>query len=146
VHRAAEGKSSIDALPEDLRELAAEAVRASAHDRNVTGRMDEAILRQMFCNDMTEEQTAFVLDHCGPEVPSILAEPVTRRDIPPALPKTYVRLRRDQSLAPETQDEQIAALRASPGGTVDVVELDTGHDVMISAPAPLARVLDDLAA
>ncbi len=141
-----EGQSSIDALPEDLRELAAEAVRASERDRNVTGRMDEATLRQMFCNDMTEEQTAFVLDHCGAEVPSILAEPVARRGIPPSLPKTYVRLRRDQSLAPATQDEQIAALRASPGGTVDVVELDAGHDVMISAPAPLARVLDDLAA
>jgi len=141
-----DGQSSLDALPPDVRELAAEAVRATVRGGTAVGNMDEATLRRMFCNDMTEGQAAFVLAHCGAEVPSVLAERVTRRGIPLTLPKTYVRLSRDQSLAPDTQDEQIAALRASPGGAVDVVELDTGHDVMISAPAALARVLADLAA
>jgi hypothetical protein len=28
---------------------------------------------------------------------------------------------------------------------VEVIELDTGHDVMISAPAALADVLDEIA-
>ena len=65
--------------------------------------------------------------------------------IPPALPKTYLRLLRDQALPPDDQDRAIAALRDSPGGEVDVVELDTGHNVMISAPQLLAPVLDELA-
>jgi hypothetical protein len=71
---------------------------------------------------------------------------VSRAGIPPDLPKTYVRLARDQSLAPELQDVLIANLRDSPGGDVDVVELDTGHDVMISAPEVLAGVLNRVAA
>jgi ATP-dependent Clp protease ATP-binding subunit ClpA len=33
----------------------------------------------------------------------------------------------------------------SPGGTVDVVEIDSGHDVMISSPHLLAPVLDAIA-
>ncbi len=141
-----DGQSCIDALPPDMRELAAEAVAATVHSGDAVARLDEPTIRRMFCNDMDEAQTRFVLDHCGSEVPSLLAQRVTRRAIPSTLPKTYVRLLRDQSLTPDTQDEQIAALRASPGGAVDVVELDTGHDVMISAPAALAGVLVDLAA
>ncbi|HEV2309479.1 MAG TPA: alpha/beta fold hydrolase [Acidimicrobiia bacterium] len=141
-----EGQSCIDALPPDLRELAGEAVAAQVRSGTAVARLEEATIRRMFCNDMDEAQTRFVLDHCGSEVPSLLAERVTRRAIPSTLPKTYVRLLRDQSLTPDVQDEQIAALRSSPGGTVDVVELDTGHDVMISAPAHLAGVLNDLAA
>jgi pimeloyl-ACP methyl ester carboxylesterase len=141
-----EGQSSIDALPPDLRALGAEAVEATVRSGDAVARLDEATIRRMFCNDMDEEQTRFVLDHCGSEVPSLLAARVTRQAIPSTLPKTYVRLLRDQSLTPDTQDEQISALRASPGGAVDVVELDAGHDVMISAPAALARALNDIAA
>ena len=141
-----EGQSCIDALPPDLRELAAEAVASTVRAGDAVARLDEATIRRMFCNDMDEVQTRFVLDHCGSEVPSVLAERVTRRAIPSALPKSYVRLLRDQSLTPDVQDEQIEALRDSPGGAVDVVELDTGHDVMVSAPAALARVLRDVAA
>lgn len=140
-----EGQSSIDALPPDLRDLAATAVADTVRSGAVA-RLNETTIRRMFCNDMDEEQARFVLEHCGSEVPSLLAERVTRRAIPSALPKTYVRLLRDQSLTPDTQDHQIDALRASPGGTVDVVELDAGHDVMISAPTALARVLTAVAA
>jgi len=140
-----DGQSSIDALPVELRALAADAARASHQDGAVVGRLDDDTIRAMFCNDMDDEQTAFVLDHVGSEVPSLLAQPVTRQGIPPTLPSTYVRLGRDASLAPEVQDAQIAAWRTCPGGPVDVVDLDTGHDVMISAPAELARILDGLA-
>lgn len=67
-----------------------------------------------------------------------------RAGIPALLPKTYVRLLRDQALEPATQNEQIANLRASPGGAVTIVELDSGHDVMISNPSPLAAILSAL--
>ena len=77
--------------------------------------------------------------------PRAFADAVTRVGIPPELPKTYVRLARDQALTPEDQDRQIENLRASPGGEVRVVELDTGHMVMISAPEALAAVLAEVA-
>ena len=140
-----DGQCSIDALPVELRQLAADAASTSARDGVAVGRLDDDTIRAMFCNDMNDEQTAFVLDHVGSEVPSLLAQPVTRQGIPSTVPSTYVRLGRDASLAPEVQDAQIAALRACPGGPVDVVDLNTGHDVMISAPAALARVLDRVA-
>ena len=140
-----EGKSSIDALPAALRDLATDGVGAAGPGAPPAGALDEATIRRLFCNDMDEHQTAFVLAHCGSEVAALLGERVSRRGIPPELPKTYVRLARDQSLPPLDQDAQIAALRASPGGPLDVVDLDAGHDVMISAPARLAPVLDRIA-
>ena len=100
----------------------------------------------MFCNDMTEEQTQLVLSRTGTEAAAVFGETISRVGIPPDLPKTYVRLLRDQALTPSDQDAAIAALRDSPGGTVDVVDLDTGHDVMISAPEALAAVLSGFSA
>ena len=108
--------------------------------------LDAAAIRHMFCNDMSEEQTQFVLEHTGAEAMAVFGERVTRRGIPPELPKTYVRLLRDQALPPSDQDRAIDRLRESPGGDLDVIELDTGHDVMISAPDKLAPVLERIAA
>ena len=61
--------------------------------------------------------------------------------MPAEIPKTYVRLGQDHALPPAAQDASIAALEAVPGGTVTVVEIDSGHSVMISRPAELAAVL-----
>jgi hypothetical protein len=98
----------------------------------------------MFCNDMDEQHARFVLDRTGTEAAGILAEPVSRVGIRPELPKTFVKLLRDQSLPPDTQDMLIEHLRDSPGGEVDVVTIDAGHDVMISQPKELADVLNRL--
>jgi hypothetical protein len=100
----------------------------------------------MFCNDMDEEQARFVLDRTGTEVVEVLAEPVSRAGIPPLLPKTFVKLLRDQSLAPDHQDLLVQNLRDSPGGDVEVMRIDAGHDVMISRPKELADVLNGIAA
>ena len=71
---------------------------------------------------------------------------MTRKGIPPELPKTFVKLLRDQSLPPEHQDLLIEHLRESPGGSVEVVTIDAGHDAMISQPAKLGSVLNRIAA
>ena len=137
-----EGGNVIDTLPTEVREIARDAVAAArAGGANPMGGLDEATVRRMFCNDMDDEQARFVVDHTGVEAPSAFAEAVTRVGIPPDLPTTYLRLLRDQALAPEDQDEQIANLRASPGLDVQIVELDSGHDVMISAPDRFAGAL-----
>jgi pimeloyl-ACP methyl ester carboxylesterase len=61
------------------------------------------------------------------------------------MPTTFVRLARDNALPPPTQDGCIARLRHDMD-VVDVIEIDSGHDVMISAPAALAAVLEPIAA
>jgi pimeloyl-ACP methyl ester carboxylesterase len=142
-----EGGSSIEALPEALQGVAREALKV---DRNggldpVPG-LDEGTVRYMFCNDMDETQVQFVLDHIGLEAPGPLSEAVTREGIPSALPKTFVKLLRDQSLPPEHQDVLIEHLRESPGGNVEVVTIDAGHDVMISNPKALGSLLNRIAA
>jgi pimeloyl-ACP methyl ester carboxylesterase len=143
-----EGGCVFDALPEELRDISRQAFDQSIAARafDLGRAMPEPMLREMFCNDMDEAKTQFVLEHFGNEAIGVLGEAVSRKGIPADLPKTYVKLLRDQSLPPALQDELIANLEASPGGSVDVVELDTGHDVMISNPAALAPVLDRLAA
>lgn len=140
-----EGGAVVDALPETVRAMTREAMqRARDGDVAMGPGMDDALKRHLFCNDMSEEQTRFVLDRCGHECPSAFLDEVTRAGIPPELRKTYIRLLQDQALEPAVQDEQIAHLRASPGGDVEVVELDCGHDAMISRPRDLAAVLDAL--
>ena len=142
-----DGGSSIEALPDALQEVAREAL---SRDRDggldpIAG-LDEGTVRYTFCNDMDETQVRFVLDHAGIEAPGPLAETVTRQGIPPELPKTFVKLLRDQALPPEHQDVLIEHLRASPGGDVHVETIDAGHDVMISNPEGLASVLNRIAA
>jgi pimeloyl-ACP methyl ester carboxylesterase len=140
-------ESIIDALPEDVRERTRTAMSEATAGQSGAGMggLDDATKTRMFCNDLDEEQTELVLSHTGAEAPRAFADPVTRLGIPPTLPKTYVRLARDQALTPEDQDRQIENLRASPGGELRVVELDTGHMVMISAPEALAAVLAEVA-
>ncbi len=137
-----EGQTIIDTLPVELQAMTRDAVEGARAGGLPMGGLDEATIRRMFCNDMDEEQTAFVLAHCGVEAPAVFGDRVTRRGTPATTASTYVRLARDQALQPGDQAAQIASLRASPGGPVEVVELDTGHDVMISAPAQLAPILE----
>jgi pimeloyl-ACP methyl ester carboxylesterase len=141
-----EGGNVIDTLAESVREMTRQAVEAArAGGAHPIGGLDETTIRRMFCNDMDEVQSRYVLDHIGVEAAAAFADPISRIGMWPNLPITYVRLLRDQALAPEDQEQQIANLRASPGLEVQVVELDTGHDVMISAPERLAAVLESIA-
>jgi pimeloyl-ACP methyl ester carboxylesterase len=136
-----EGGLVFEGVPAGSKDAASAAGLGEGRAPERTTGLERDVTTTMFCNDMDEAQTQFVLEHTGVEAFGVFAERVSRRGIPPDLPKTYVRLLRDQALTPSDQDAAIAALRTSPGGTVHVVELDTGHDVMISAPDQLAGVL-----
>ena len=140
-----EGGLVVEGDPSDSQSRARELVD-DATSSSGSGGLDEATIRFMFCNDMDEEQTRLVLDRIGPEALRVFGERVTRRGIPPDLKKTYIRLLKDQALPPADQDRAIANLRESPGGNVDIIELDTGHDVMVSSPERLAQVLTPIAA
>src|SRR5262249_42586480 len=141
-----EGGSAIEALPEDLRAMTRQAVEeARQGGDNPIGGVDEQMIRVMFCNDMDEEQTRFILEDTGTQGAVGLAERVSRAGIPPELPKTFVKLLQDQSLPRDLQDVLIQNLRERPGGDVDVVTIDAGHVVMISRPKELADVLNRIA-
>jgi pimeloyl-ACP methyl ester carboxylesterase len=149
-----EGGCAIDTLPAEVREISREAIaRAGTVDggervddgAGETGVLDDGTARSMFCNDMDAERTRFVLERLCPESVNLLNETVSRLGVPPALAKTFVRLSRDQSLPPDTQSQMIANLERSPGGRVDVVELDSGHDVMVSHPRELAALVARIA-
>lgn len=141
-----EGGRVVEGVPSHSREAATQVLEQVGAGSFPSVRMDDTTITSMFCNDMTPEQTRFVLEHTGLEVGPVFGEKVSRAAVPPDLPKTYVRLARDEGLPPADQDEAIARLRACPGGDVEVIELDTGHNVMISAPAQLAPVLNAIAA
>jgi pimeloyl-ACP methyl ester carboxylesterase len=126
-----EGGTVLDMLPPEIFERAA-------------GGLTDEVVRDMFCTDMDDDQFRFVLDHIGTEVLGVMTEPVSRIGTPSGLPTTFVRLARDHALPPATQDACIARLRRE-SDVVDVIDLDTGHDVMISAPVALAGVLDAIA-
>jgi homoserine acetyltransferase len=98
-------------------------------------------MRKLFCNDMNPEQARFVVENCGPEAVGLIGERLSRAGIPASLPKTYVKLLRDATIPLKKQAAMIANLRACPGGDVEVVELDSGHDAMISHPAELAEII-----
>lgn len=139
-----EGRSVMDTAAPDVRDLGE---RARTRPRVGRGAgLDEATARAMFCNDMDDEQARFVLDRLGAEAEGIVWEPVTRAGIPPSIPKTWVRLLQDRSLPPSVQDASVRNLEDVPGGTVEVVDLDAGHDAMVSRPAELAAILERVVA
>lgn len=144
-----EGGSVIDALQGDVAEMAranlAQSMARPPSDRPTGPSLPEEMLRHMFGTGLDDEQMQLVLDHFGNEVMGIMAEPISRADLPAATPKTWVRLVRDAVVSLDEQAANVAHLEASPGGTVEVVDLDAGHDAMISHPRELAAVIDRIA-
>lgn len=137
----------IEAEKIEAAKIEAERIEAVEQSGEATGpQLDDARVIEMFCNDMDEAQTRFVLDHFGNEALPVISERVSRAGLSPDIPKTWVRLLQDAVLTLDIQDRQIANLEASPGGTVTVIELDAAHNAMISRPRELAEILDGIAA
>lgn len=141
-----EGGSIVDILTGSSGEHAIENIeRVEAQpveDSEAVGpQLSEDRLIEMFCNDMDDTQTRFVLDHFGNEALPVIMEQVSRAGVSPEIPKTWIRLLRDAIMTVDLQDGCIANLEASPGGSVDVIDLDAGHNAMISQPEVLAGIL-----
>lgn len=131
-----EGGNSLDSLPWHLRVLA----RRNARRADTREQMPKWLARRMFCSDMDENDTKYVLERLVPESISLVLENVSRTNLPPSIPITYVKLLRDKALSPSTQSRMIANLRAPAVRT-----LEAGHDAMISRPQELARILNEIA-
>ena len=99
-------------------------------------RLPRPLARALFCNGMSRERTRFVTDRLVPEAGWLVREPIPGPR-PGAPPVTWVLTTRDRAVPPALQRRTIAAL----GSVDDVVEVDAPHDVMVSDPGELARVL-----
>jgi pimeloyl-ACP methyl ester carboxylesterase len=103
------------------------------------GALHPDLARVMFCNDMDDKQVASTLARMGPECISVMSEPADLTGLRHPIPRTFVRLTHDAIVSFETQNRMIENL-----GGAEVVDLDSGHMAMISRPADLARILNQL--
>jgi pimeloyl-ACP methyl ester carboxylesterase len=121
-------------------------IRAMAWTSAMAGRIrplpvPRPMARRMFCNDMTEEEREYTLSRICLEAQRISVEKIHRPPLPPTLTRTYIRFLRDRSIPPA-----LATVMAANLGAADVVDIDAGHDGMITRPAEVAAVLNRLAA
>jgi len=85
-----EGHTVVDILAPDIRPIAEENMR----NRRASVLPGE-VARSMFCADMDEEQTRFVLDHLVPEAWAPMLAPSRLAGLSLGIPATYVKLLRD---------------------------------------------------
>ncbi len=134
-----EGQSVLDIVTPEVKALAEENQR-----RALPQRLPEPVARKMFCTDMDEEQTRFVLDRLVPEAWGPLLEPSQLAGLQRGIPASYVKLLADEVVPPALQDQMIANI--ANVGPVEVEEFDAGHDAMISRPAELAALINRICA
>lgn len=134
----AHGQSCLDTLDTAL----ADGVRANiAGNGGVSPVLEREMSVGLYGNDLDEEQLAWMLAHSLPEAGRVLLDPCDLSGLAYPIPRTWIRLTRDQAGTVEMQNQFIANL-----GGADVIDLDSGHMAMISQPAALAAILDEVAA
>ncbi|WP_041939363.1 MULTISPECIES: alpha/beta fold hydrolase [Frankia] len=132
-----QGRSIVDTVPGILGWVA----RRKAATGRPAAPMPRLLARYSFCNGMTREQRAFSLSRLYGESTAVTTEPTDRTGLDRSVPRTWLLTLRDRAQTPATQRRSIEAL----GGVDEIVDLDTGHNAMISHPAELARLLLDRA-
>jgi pimeloyl-ACP methyl ester carboxylesterase len=129
----AHGKAIVDTLGGPL----AWYVRWAVRRGRAPATTPNLVAAWLFCNGMTRRQRRFALSRIHPESPSVIVEPVDHSDLPGDVPRTWIMTLRDRPLSVRAQCRSIAAL----GGVQTLIPVDTCHDLMISEPALLAKIL-----
>jgi len=96
----------------------------------------EVDFETMFCNDLDEKTSTWLLSRLGPEPAGPMAEKVAVATGPPGVPSTYILLEKDEALPPAYQREQARAAQVD-----EIVTLDAGHSAFASRPQELAELL-----
>jgi pimeloyl-ACP methyl ester carboxylesterase len=94
---------------------------------------------ELFASDLDAERTHWLLTRLCPEAPGLLTAAVDLAGLNRPIPRFYVRTSFDHACPPGLQDRSIRNLQP-----VEVIAMDTGHSVMVSAPAALAEALQAL--
>ena len=129
------GSAVVDHIDPDVRDS------VMAGSGNGVFRIDEETARTILCNDLDAEQTEWALAGMVDETTSILGATVDLTALRSGIPVTYIRTTLDQTLPPEQQDAAIAAV-----GAPEVIDIESGHMVMISQPTLLAATLNEIRA
>jgi pimeloyl-ACP methyl ester carboxylesterase len=127
-----EGKSLVDTLTGPL------APRARRNAKK--GGLSESPywgVRLTYLNGVPRARRKFMVGKLYPESARMLAESVSRREMPDEIPRTWILTQRDRALTPKSQRRSIEAL----GGVQTVIEMDTCHCLMVSEPERLAEIL-----
>lgn len=125
-----DGTRVLDQIDPDVRVLVEQSIAGGVYHQTREG------AAAVLCNDMDEATAASALDRLVDDSATLLSERVDLSGYGREIPRTYVHLTRDQCYVEELQQRSIALLRP------DVVDLDTGHMAMVSAPGKLAAVLN----
>lgn len=94
----------------------------------------ESVIRAGLCNDLSEEQTAGLVQGFVPEAIRVYTD--RAHAAVPAVPKLYVKLTKDKEFPSSLQNKMISHL--SPHS---VEQLESGHLPMLSKPGDLRRIL-----
>ncbi|MDA7428390.1 alpha/beta fold hydrolase [Primorskyibacter aestuariivivens] len=135
----APGKSLVDMRREAPRQPLLHAIERSADGLSFSALPEHAA--GVFYNDCTEDQVAYALPRLRPQPISPQATALEDMSRATALPRSYIRCTRDNTIPPEHQ-----AMMVAEWPRADVHELDTGHSPFLSAPATLAALIDRLIA
>ncbi len=132
------GRSLLDLAPSALKPLLSWGYRRAV-DRNGAYMLPEKVARYLFCNDLDHAESSDLIERLCAEPPRVIVEP-SRFAVPQSIPRTYVRPMHDHALGRSTQNRMIRLL-----GDVDVVDIDAGHNVMISRPSEIAALVNSVA-
>ena len=130
-----DGTSCMDTLPDDIRAL----TRDAPADREL-GVLAPEMARALFGNDLSEDQISWMLERMVAEAPRLTTDRVDLSPLASAMPRTWVRTIHDAVVPPDRQTRF-----AENVGDCDVIDLDAAHMCMISRPAALARIVNDIA-
>jgi pimeloyl-ACP methyl ester carboxylesterase len=135
-----EGKRPLDVLPFKDRWINRVAIILQAWGLSMSDKQIEHAVRNVLCHDVDEAGIQLVLERgVTPEPPALAFTRIYRANTPD-LPRTYIKLLQDRTLALETQDQMAENL-----GQANVVTIDTGHTAMLSRPQALADILNQIA-
>jgi pimeloyl-ACP methyl ester carboxylesterase len=126
----ADGSRVLDQIDPGVRDLVEQSIAGGVYHQTREG------AAAMLCDDMDEVTAASTLDRLADDSAALLSETVDLSGYRREIPRTYVHLTRDKCYVEELQQRSIALLRP------DVVDLDTGHMAMVSAPERLAAILN----
>ncbi len=129
------GSSAFDTLDPEIQAM----IRAAGAPLEPAP-MDPALAKIVLGNDLDDEQFAWCAQRLVPEASQLSTDPVDLAPLETPMPRTWVRTLQDL-IVPATKQLRFAA----NVGNCPVIDLDAGHMCMVSQPAALARILNDIA-
>jgi len=129
------GEALIDLLTKERQETLS---KLQGKVKEVFGTLEQ--LRPMYFTDLEGEEKEFYLKQLTPQPLAAFFEKIQFKQFPQIdVPKTYILGLRDVSLPPELTRRFAERLGVTP------LEIDAGHDMMVSRPDEVAKILLDIA-